>query len=803
MRRFFCIVLVVFLLISIYSVSSRSVIKAETTTWVVDDNGPADFSSIQAAVDAATSGDTIQVKAGVYNENVALESNDEWGEKDVNIVGEDRQSILNGGVSISLGSATISNLTISSLINVDWNAHLNIYDNYLLGGITVEMFSGGPSSADIINNTIENVGLQIAGGAFIYNNSFENCGNAIRAGYNINALNNTIINSDCAFDLYRREDGSSFFIDGNIVSDCNFFLKYEVSSNCKVEVKRNTITDCNYGLYLNNNEDPTGLKCFNNNFINVITNVYLPDVIGSTEWNAAYPQGGNFWSNYIGQDLYCGASQNVLGSDGIGDSPYVLDSNNIDYYPLMNPWIESTDDSYLLVRGSNNVIYYRVLKATTGSWSGWVGLSGQTQTPPAAYKIGNELHIVVRGVNNGQIWHGFVDLETDVWSGWTLLDGSTPSPPILTGNNTHLCLVVRGSNNYIYYRFYEVASRQWGDWVKLSSGLTQDTPAVQLVSDGLHVVVKDVYNEQIWHASVDLSSNSLSSWTKLSGTTPSVPTLTGNGTHLCLVVRGSNDQIYYRFYSLESESWSGWVNFASGSTPDTPAATVVGDELHVVVRGMSNDQIWYSCLGLSSQEWTGWNLLDGTTPTKPTLTSFSTSSPAIQNTSFEGGLNYLSESGRFFQEDSITKSDFEFFKSNNVNHVSIRILWKSFIEYDLSETISNYNRLLSVADDCGMKVQLDFWTSFNDSSALRPTNLPSFSDVIRDPTTKQEWLSFVNSTMREFTAHSCIESWTMMNEPYIKQAEDEELFYQCWAEQYDLMKNIDSQANFYTFSIRS
>ena len=35
-------------------------------TWNVDDSGGADFTSIQAAVDAAISGDTIYVYAGAY-----------------------------------------------------------------------------------------------------------------------------------------------------------------------------------------------------------------------------------------------------------------------------------------------------------------------------------------------------------------------------------------------------------------------------------------------------------------------------------------------------------------------------------------------------------------------------------------------------------------------------------------------------------------------------------------------------------------------------------------------------------------
>lgn len=51
-----------------------------------------------------------------------------------------------------------------------------------------------------------------------------------------------------------------------------------------------------------------------------------------------YPSYGNYWSDYAGIDLHRGPYQNLTGSDGIGDTPYVIDSYNIDHYPLMHPW---------------------------------------------------------------------------------------------------------------------------------------------------------------------------------------------------------------------------------------------------------------------------------------------------------------------------------------------------------------------------------------------------------------------------------------------------------------------------------
>jgi hypothetical protein len=279
------------------------------------------------------------------------------------------------------------------------------------------------------------------------------------------------------------------------------------------------------------------------------------------------------------------------------------------------------ENAYLVVRGSSNGIYCRIYDCTEECWGDWTELPGSTPDSPAAVVAGGEFHMVVRGVNNGQLWHCYTALGETSFSGWSLLSGATPSPPTLTGNSTHLCLVVRGNNNMIYYRFYAIASRVWGGWVQVPGGATPDTPAARLVGDELHLVVKGSNYNQIWHGIVDLTSGGFSGWSLLSGATPSPPTLTGNSTHLCLVVRGNTNLIFYRFYDLAAESWGGWVALPYGTTPDVPAATIVGDDLHIVVRGVNYDQIWHGCLNLGSDAWSGWNLLDGATPSKPVLTS--------------------------------------------------------------------------------------------------------------------------------------------------------------------------------------
>jgi hypothetical protein len=83
--------------------------NANGKTWVVDQSGSGDYSTITDAVTIATSGDTIDVRAGTYVEGVSVNG------KTLVITGFGSSSttIYNSSFAVSVGESSVGALTIS------------------------------------------------------------------------------------------------------------------------------------------------------------------------------------------------------------------------------------------------------------------------------------------------------------------------------------------------------------------------------------------------------------------------------------------------------------------------------------------------------------------------------------------------------------------------------------------------------------------------------------------------------------------------------------------------------------------
>jgi parallel beta-helix repeat protein len=199
------------------------------------------------------------------------------------------------------------------------------------------------------NNSIS--GNNIANNDYgIYLEASPNCNNSIRRniitasnrdGILLHAsLNNTIsenIITASNRDGIRLVEHSNFTsISGNNITANNGY-GILLSSSFNYSINGNNIANNGCGVRFSEPGNPI----FHNNFIDNTVQVQVrvsaatPDV-----WDDGYPSGGNYWSDYNGTDA---------NQDGIGDTPYIIDANNVDHYPLMVQTVIPEFPSFLIL----------------------------------------------------------------------------------------------------------------------------------------------------------------------------------------------------------------------------------------------------------------------------------------------------------------------------------------------------------------------------------------------------------------------------------------------------------------------
>jgi parallel beta-helix repeat protein len=154
---------------------------------------------------------------------------------------------------------------------------------------------------------------------------------------NVNLINNTVMDTKGQYDsvAINVNGGGSNTISGNNILNNTGGLSFGHSENNLIY--GNTIVDngasrtgmmSTYGIsffYSSNN------LVYNNSFIN---NTHQATSFWSST-NNTWDNGkiGNFWSDY--KTKYPNASE--MNSTGIGDTPYVIEADNVDHYPLLLP----------------------------------------------------------------------------------------------------------------------------------------------------------------------------------------------------------------------------------------------------------------------------------------------------------------------------------------------------------------------------------------------------------------------------------------------------------------------------------
>jgi parallel beta-helix repeat protein len=176
-----------------------------------------------------------------------------------------------------------------------------------------------------------------------------------------NTLSGNNVNANNYFGIWLNSSNSNAFFGNNVIANNHngIMLFYHCDNNT---LSDNNVANNGVGIYLisSSNND-----IFHNNFVNntsQVTSSYSTNV-----WDDGYPSGGNYWSDYNGTDQYSGPYQNATGTDGIGDTPYIIYSPytvlNSDRYPLMRPFDPQTQDLAVAIR--NLWLEYNDLKQTT------------------------------------------------------------------------------------------------------------------------------------------------------------------------------------------------------------------------------------------------------------------------------------------------------------------------------------------------------------------------------------------------------------------------------------------------------
>lgn len=234
---------------------------------------------------------------------------------------------------------------------------LTVYSNYFYGsyGAVLVIGSDNVNIADNVVRAVMDYGIyvhDVGGEVTISGNRVSGASTGcITLSYTSNAVVSGNVVYNCSVGLYVDEASNSVFRLNEVINN-EYGMKI-TSSCCHVcnmsnIVYENVFANNSYGLLIAIYFDVAcGFnKFYHNDFINNSVQVLHDWDCGEVScvpsvnyWDDGYPSGGNFWSDYSGSDMYMGVNQDILGEDGIGDTPYVIDEYNVDRYPLMAPYV--------------------------------------------------------------------------------------------------------------------------------------------------------------------------------------------------------------------------------------------------------------------------------------------------------------------------------------------------------------------------------------------------------------------------------------------------------------------------------
>lgn len=244
--------------------------------------------------------------------------------------------LVDNPIGITLGSSVESMITNNSMnmggIHLwghsveHWNTHI-IETSNTVNGRPVRYWknvSGGtvPSGA-------AQVLLANCTGVKVENQVLREVQSGIQVGFSSGFTITNLTTHDNYHGIYLWYSESGIHTNNTITGNINGIFMESSNSNT---LALNTLSANEKGLFLVRSGSNT---IYHNQFLNNIEQAM--DYFAANDWDNGYPSGGNYWSDYSGVDQFSGPNQDQPGSDGIGDTPYVVDPDSQDMYPLMTP----------------------------------------------------------------------------------------------------------------------------------------------------------------------------------------------------------------------------------------------------------------------------------------------------------------------------------------------------------------------------------------------------------------------------------------------------------------------------------
>ncbi len=312
------------------SLNGRGIFLIQSSNNTLTNNSA--FSNVNIGIYLSSANDNIIMNNFVNKSGIFLSSSN-----NNSIITNTVSGGMSGNTSIvfSLDISDGNIIANNTISDGDVGIRMTFSDNNILSNNTVSW-----------NNEV-GISLGYSNNNRIANNDVPNTGNGIDIGW---SNNNTIIN--------------------NSASNNNYGLGLYASLNNTIT--NNTIFSNVIGFHLMTSVNNL---IFFNNIINNTIQAFDDNV---NFWDNGYPDGGNYWSDYNGVDFNSTATQDVPPSDGIGDTPYIIDGDSQDNYPFIKPWMPPQIFSIPLSPGWNLIStpliqrdesIDKVLENITGKWN--------------------------------------------------------------------------------------------------------------------------------------------------------------------------------------------------------------------------------------------------------------------------------------------------------------------------------------------------------------------------------------------------------------------------------------------------